>query len=76
MVRGRYFLNITRGRMSGRKGRPLPKEAVPARQAPGCPACTNGVSESLFMVGLCLPSGLCVSDDDVCYNVWTLLKLR
>ena len=30
---------------------------------------TNGVSESLFKVGFCLPSGPCVSDDDVHYIV-------
>ena len=29
------------------------------------PAYVNGVSESLFHVGLCLPAGPCVSDDDV-----------
>ena len=32
-------------------------------------AYTNGVSESLFKVGFCLPSGPCVSDDDVHYIV-------
>lgn len=32
-------------------------------------AYTNGVSESLFKVGLCLPSGPCVSEDDVRYIV-------
>lgn len=34
-----------------------------------CPAYTNGVSESLFKIGLCLPSGPLVSDDDVAYIV-------
>ena len=33
------------------------------------PAYVNGVSESLFKKGLCLPSGPCVSDDDVKYIV-------
>ncbi len=33
------------------------------------PAYVNGVSESLFKVGLCLPSGPMVSDDDVRYIV-------
>lgn len=33
------------------------------------PAYINGVSESLFKVGLCLPSGPMVSDDDVRYIV-------
>lgn len=31
------------------------------------PKYVNGVSESLFKVGLCLPTGPCVSDDDVRY---------
>lgn len=33
------------------------------------PAYTNGVSETLFKVGLCLPAGPCVTDDDVQYIV-------
>lgn len=33
------------------------------------PAYLNGVSESLFKVGLCLPAGPCVSEDDVRYIV-------
>lgn len=33
------------------------------------PAYVNGVSESLFKVGLCLPSGPMVTDDDVRYIV-------
>lgn len=35
----------------------------------GAPAYLNGVSESLFKVGFCLPAGPCVSDDDVKYIV-------
>ena len=31
----------------------------------GAPAYVNGVSEQLFGQGLCLPSGPCVTDDDV-----------
>ena len=31
----------------------------------GAPAYVNGVSERLFSTGLCLPSGPCVSDEDV-----------
>lgn len=34
-----------------------------------CPAYVNGVSENLFKVGMCLPSGPLVSDDDVRYIV-------
>ena len=33
------------------------------------PAYVNGVSEALFKVGMCLPSGLYVSDEDVRYIV-------
>lgn len=33
------------------------------------PAYLNGVSESLFRRGLCLPSGPCVTDDDIEYIV-------
>ena len=32
----------------------------------------NGVSETLFKVGMCLPTGPCVSDDDVKYIVATI----
>ncbi|MBQ7279290.1 MAG: aminotransferase class I/II-fold pyridoxal phosphate-dependent enzyme [Bacteroidales bacterium] len=38
------------------------------------PAYVNGVSESLFHRGLCLPSGPCVSDDEVRYIVETIKK--
>lgn len=34
-----------------------------------CPAYINGVSEDLFKKGLCLPSGPCVTDEDVKYIV-------
>ena len=33
------------------------------------PAYVNGVSEAIFKVGMCLPAGPCVSDDDVKYIV-------
>ena len=33
------------------------------------PAYVNGVSEALFKVGMCLPAGPCVTDDDVKYIV-------
>lgn len=38
----------------------------------GVPAYVNGVSEALFKVGLCLPAGPYVSDDDVRYIVETI----
>ena len=36
------------------------------------PAYVNGVSEAVFKVGMCLPSGPCVSDRDVRYIVDTI----
>ena len=33
------------------------------------PAYVNGVSEEIFKIGMCLPAGPCVSDDDVKYIV-------
>lgn len=33
------------------------------------PAYVNGISEAIFKVGMCLPTGPCVSDDDVRYIV-------
>ena len=35
----------------------------------GCPAYVNGVSESVFKVGMCLPAGPWVSEEDVHYIV-------
>lgn len=35
----------------------------------GAPAYVNGVSEAIFKVGMCLPAGPCVSDEDVEYIV-------
>ena len=45
--------------------KPMHKQPVYA----GCPAYLNGVSEEIFKVGICLPAGPCVSDDDVKYIV-------
>ena len=38
-------------------------------EGPRMSAYTNGVSESIFKVGMCLPSGPCVSDEDIRYIV-------
>ena len=38
------------------------------------PAYTNGVSESLFKQGLCLPSGPCVTEEDAHYIVQSILE--
>lgn len=50
---------------AGIESRPLwkPMHCQPVYAAN--PSYVNGVSESLFSTGLCLPSGPCVSDDDV-----------
>ena len=45
---------------------------VTCRTYESCVAYVNGVSEELFKVGMCLPSGPCVSDDDVRYIVETI----
>lgn len=45
--------------------KPMHKQPVYA----SAPAYVNGVSEAIFKVGMCLPAGPCVSDDDVMYIV-------
>ena len=45
--------------------KPMHKQPVYA----SVPAYVNGVSEAIFKVGMCLPAGPCVSDDDVRYIV-------
>ena len=37
-------------------------------------AYVNGISEALFKVGMCLPSGPMVSDEDVAYIIETIKK--
>lgn len=51
------------------EARPLwkPMHCQPVYQ--DCPAYTNGVCEELFKKGLCLPSGPCVTDENVKYIV-------
>ena len=39
------------------------------------PSYVNGVSESLFKTGLCLPSGPCVSEEDAKYIVEQMKSL-
>ena len=53
----------------GIEARPLwkPMHRQPVYQ--GAPAYVNGVSEAVFKCGMCLPSGPCVTDDDVRYIV-------
>lgn len=51
------------------EARPLWKPMHKQPVYKGCPAYVNGVSESLFKSGMCLPSGPCVTDEDVAYIV-------
>ena len=53
----------------GIESRPLWKPMHLQPVYKGSPSFTNGVSESLFRTGLCLPSGPYVSDEDVRYIV-------
>ncbi len=57
---------------AGIEARPVwkPMHKQPVYQ--GCPAYINGVSEAIFKVGMCLPAGPYVSDDDVKYMVDTI----
>ena len=45
--------------------KPMHKQPIYAK----APAYVNGVSESIFQVGVCLPAGPMVTDEDVCYIV-------
>ena len=38
------------------------------------PVYENGVSEAIFKVGMCLPAGPCVSDEDVRFIVECIKK--
>ena len=53
----------------GVESRPLWKPMHKQPVYEGSPAYVNGVSEELFKTGLCLPSGPCVSDEDIRYIV-------
>ena len=48
--------------------KPMHKQPVFA----GAPVYTNGVEEDIFRIGFCLPTGPCVTDDDVRYIVETI----
>ena len=50
--------------------KPMHKQPVYA----GCDVYTNGVEEEIFKVGMCLPAGPYVTDDDVKYIVETIKK--
>lgn len=59
---------------AGIESRPLWKPMHLQPVYKGIPAYVNGMSESLFKRGLCLPSGPYVTDDDVRYIVKTIKR--
>ena len=59
---------------AGIEARPLWKPMHKQPVYKNNPAYINGVSEDLFKKGLCLPSGPCVSDDDVRYIVKNIVE--
>ena len=59
---------------AGIESRPLWKPMHLQPVYADAPAYINGVSEDLFKTGLCLPSGPCVSDDDIRYIVEEIKK--
>ena len=59
---------------AGIEARPLWKPMHKQPVYKNNPAYLNGVSEELFKKGLCLPSGPCVSDDDVRYIVKNIVE--
>jgi len=57
---------------AGIEARPVWKPMHKQPVYKNCPAYVNGVSEAIFKVGMCLPAGPYVSDDDVHYIVDTI----
>ncbi len=54
------------------EARPLWKPMHKQPVYKNAPAYVNGVSESLFKVGMCVPSGPCVTEENVRYIVETI----
>ena len=59
---------------AGIEARPVWKPMHKQPVYKGVPAYVNGVSEAIFKVGMCLPAGPCVSDEDVFYIVDSIKK--
>ena len=57
------------------ESRPLWKPMHKQPVYKGCPTYLNGVSEDLFKVGMCLPAGPYVTDDDVRFIVEAIKEL-
>lgn len=60
--------------VAGIEARPVWKPMHKQPVYKDAPAYVNGVSEAIFKVGMCLPAGPYVSDDDVRYIVETIKK--
>ena len=58
------------------ESRPLWKPMHKQPVYKGCPAYLNGVSEELFKVGMCLPAGPYVTDDDVAFICEAIKNLK
>ena len=59
---------------AGIEARPLWKPMHKQPVYAGCSVYTNDVEVELFKIGMCLPSGPCVSDEDVAYIVESIKK--
>lgn len=57
------------------ESRPLWKPMHKQPVYKGCPAYLNGVSEDLFKVGMCLPAGPYVTDDDVRFIAEAIIEM-
>ena len=57
---------------AGIESRPLWKPMHKQPVFRNCPAYTNGVSESVFKRGICLPSGPMVTEEDMTYIIQTI----
>jgi len=57
---------------AGVEARPLWKPMHKQPVYKNAPAYVNGISESIFKVGMCVPSGPCVSEEEVGYIVKTI----
>ena len=57
---------------AGIEARPVWKPMHKQPVYKNAPAYVNGVSEAIFKVGMCLPAGPCVTDEDVKYIVDTI----
>ena len=70
LCKSNYWLNtITLSPQLRVKGQEMAYKQVVTGAVGGAAGVTHAVEEDLFKVGLCLPSGPCVTDEDVRYIV-------